>query len=264
MLKRTLMLTVVMLAAVTMGCSTTQKWMAAGAGGGAAVGGLLGANMGILNAGEGALVGAVTGATAGALVGDQMERNDANDQMRMALEEKDATISQLQDENRSLMNQVAGLKEDLDFANRKIETLEGQVASLSDELAKCRGSRMEISLMTDVLFKPGSTVLSEQGKKALDDAAKKIVDVHEGKFVTIEGYTDSDPIKYSKYRDNWQLGSERALAVLSYMIKKGLDPAKCSAATYGPYQPVAPNDSVANKAKNRRAVIVIYTGWPRF
>ena len=59
MLKRTLMLSVVMFAVVTLGCSTTQKWMAAGAGGGAAVGGLLGANVGILNAGEGALVGAV-------------------------------------------------------------------------------------------------------------------------------------------------------------------------------------------------------------
>lgn len=264
MLKRTLMLSVVMFAAMALGCTTTQKWMAAGAGGGAAVGGLLGANMGILNAGEGALVGAVTGATAGALVGDMQARNDGFDELNKELQDKDATISQLQDQNRSLMNDVASLKEDLAAANRKIETLEGQVASLSDELAKCRGSRMEISLMTDVLFKPGSVVLSDQGKKALDEAAKTIMEQDADKFITVEGYTDSDPIKVSHWDSNWQLGSARSLAVLNYLIKKGVNPEKCSAATYGQYQPVAPNDSKENKAKNRRAVIVIYTGWPRF
>lgn len=260
MLKRALMLSVVMFAAVSLGCTTTQKWMAAGAGGGAAIGGILGANVGILNAGEGALVGAVTGATAGALVGDMQDENNTN----KMLEEKDATISQLQDENRSLTNQVAGLKEDLDHANRKIATLEGQVASLTDELAKCRGSRMEISLMTDVLFNPGSNILSEQGKKALDDAAAKITSEHGDKFITVEGHTDSDPIKLSKWASNWHLGSARSLAVLEYLIKKGVNPEKSSAATFGPYQPVVANDTKENKAQNRRSVIVIYTGWPRF
>lgn len=264
MLKRTLMLSVVMLAVVSMGCSTTQKWMAAGAGGGALIGGIWGAEAGILNAGEGALVGAMTGATAGALVGDMQESGDEFADLNAVIQEKDATIAELQDKNRSLMNDVAGLKEDLAYANRKIENLEDQIASLSDELAKCRGARMEISLLADVLFVPGSDILSAQGKKALDDAAKKIMDAHEGKFITVEGHTDSDPIKYSKWDNNWELGSARSLVVLDYLVKKGLDPAKCSAATYGPFQPVAENDSKANKAKNRRAVIVIHTGWPRF
>jgi chemotaxis protein MotB len=123
---------------------------------------------------------------------------------------------------------------------------------------------MEISLMTDVLFKPGSVILSDQGKKALDEAAKTIMEQHGDKFITVEGHTDSDQIKLSKWDSNWQLGSARSLAVLNYLLKQGVDPAKSSAATYGPYQPIASNDTKEDKAKNRRAVIVIYTGWPRF
>jgi uncharacterized membrane protein len=70
MVKRFTTLALLVIVTASMGCAkltTTHKWMAVGAGAGAAIGGIWGAEgSGLLNAGEGAAIGAVTGATAGA------------------------------------------------------------------------------------------------------------------------------------------------------------------------------------------------------
>lgn len=264
MVKRVVLVSMVMIFAMTMGCTTTQKWMAGGAAVGATVGGIWAANGGYLNAGEGAAVGAVTGATVGALIGDQMEiaqewkaLSDEND--KLAKENAD-----LKEENRSMQTKLQACRSDLDVANRRIESLNGEVANLKDELAKCKGARMELSLPTDLLFASGSNRLSDAGKKALKEAAAKVKECHAGMFVTVEGHTDIDPIKVSNWKDNWDLGAARALVVLRYLISQGVDPAMCSAATYAFYQPVDPATTKEAKAKNRRANIVIHTGWPRF
>lgn len=264
MVKRVLWVSMVMVVAVTMGCTTTQKWMAGGAAVGATVGGIWAANGGCLNAGEGAAVGAVTGATVGALVGDQLTKagewkalSEEND--KLAKENND-----LKEENRSLQTKLQACQQDLDNANREIEKLKGEIAKLTDELAKCKGARMEMSLPCDLLFASGSNRLTDAGKKCLREAAAKIKESYSDSFVTVDGHTDIDPIKVSGWKDNWDLGAARALAVLRYLIEQGVDPAKCSAATYSKYHPVDPATTKEAKAKNRRAVIVLHTGWPRF
>jgi chemotaxis protein MotB len=78
----------------------------------------------------------------------------------------------------------------------------------------------------------------------------------------VEGHTDSDPIRHSGWKSNWELGAARSLTVLHYLADKaGVDPAMMSAATFSKYQPVAGNDNAQGKAQNRRAVIVIYNNW---
>lgn len=263
MMHRTLTLAAVLLLALTMGCTTVQKWAAGGAVVGATVGGILGADHGILNAGEGALVGAATGGLAGALVGDQINERNGRRTCTADLAAKDAEISKLQEDLRAAKAREAACAEELKTAKRKIEDLNTQVANLTDELAKCKGSRVEMTLLSDVLFEPGKARLSSGGRKALDDAAAKIKDSYGDKYVTVEGHTDSDPIRSSGWKDNWDLGSARSLAVLRYLVSKGIDPKKASAETFGQNQPVAGNDTKAGKKQNRRAVIVIHTGWPK-
>jgi len=264
MVKRVLWVSMVMLVAVTMGCTTTQKWMAGGAAVGATVGGIWAANGGCLNAGEGAAVGAVTGATVGALVGDQMEiaqewkaLSDEND--KLAKENAD-----LKEENRAMQTKLQACQSDLDAANRRIESLNGEIANLKDELAKCKGAHMELSLPTDLLFASGSNRLTDAGKKALKEAAAKVKESYPDMYVTVDGHTDIDPIKSSNWKDNWDLGSARAMAVMRYLITQGIAAEKCSAATYAEFQPVDKATTKEAKAKNRRAVIVLHTGWPRF
>ena len=74
----------------------------------------------------------------------------------------------------------------------------------------------------------------------------------------VEGHTDNIPISTPSFRDNWQLSTERALAVLNYILRnKRLKPERFSAAGYGEFSPMVPNDTAANRALNRRVDITL-------
>jgi chemotaxis protein MotB len=65
-------------------------------------------------------------------------------------------------------------------------------------------------------------------------------------------------ITTKKIPSNWELSSLRATAVVKYFVmEKGLDPSRFSAAGYAEYQPLVPNISEANRRINRRVDIVI-------
>jgi flagellar motor protein MotB len=111
-----------------------------------------------------------------------------------------------------------------------------------------------------VLFASGSADLADSGKALLDKVAASIKERYAGKELAVEGYTDTQPIKYSPWKSNWDLGSARALAIVQYLAGQGFDALKVSAVSYGEYHNVAPNDTPENMAKNRRAVITVKTG----
>ncbi|NOU95137.1 OmpA family protein [Paenibacillus sp. LMG 31456] len=77
--------------------------------------------------------------------------------------------------------------------------------------------------------------------------------------ISIEGHTDNLPLATgSLYRDNWGLSNERSLSVLRYFINTaGLDPKKFMSSGYADTRPVAGNDTLENRAKNRRVEIVV-------
>ncbi|MGB3985550.1 MAG: OmpA family protein, partial [Limnochordia bacterium] len=76
--------------------------------------------------------------------------------------------------------------------------------------------------------------------------------------IRIEGHTDNLPIKTAQFPSNWELSVHRATSVIRYMVEElDFDPTKLSAAGYGEYRPVRPNDSAENRAMNRRVDIVI-------
>ena len=77
------------------------------------------------------------------------------------------------------------------------------------------------------------------------------------KTINIVGHTDSDPIKKSKWQDNWQLSAERALSVLRYMNKKGIKGDRIMAVAAGEGRPVSSNSTSSGKARNRRVEIVV-------
>ncbi|MDB5228658.1 MAG: oprF 5 [Bacteroidota bacterium] len=66
--------------------------------------------------------------------------------------------------------------------------------------------------------------------------------------IEISGHTDNKGD--TKY--NQVLSQKRAESVVSYLVQKGIDKMRLTAKGYGETQPVAPNDTEENKAKNRR------------
>jgi chemotaxis protein MotB len=78
--------------------------------------------------------------------------------------------------------------------------------------------------------------------------------------IRLEGHTDDTPIHTSKYPSNWQLSAARAISVLKLLRERYDIPAsRLAVAGYGEYAPLSPNDTPANRAKNRRVDLVILT-----
>ncbi len=80
------------------------------------------------------------------------------------------------------------------------------------------------------------------------DEVVKILNEYPDYQLTIDGHTDNS----GKVDKNQILSEKRALSVKNYFIKKGIDENRLVAAGYGDTKPLVENNSIANKAKNRR------------
>jgi chemotaxis protein MotB len=79
-----------------------------------------------------------------------------------------------------------------------------------------------------------------------------------GKHIDVVGNTDSEPIKKSAWKDNWELSAERALSVTRYLIERGIAADRVRAVGCGEARPIASNATAAGKGKNRRVEIVVH------
>jgi len=285
-----------MLAAVIMsGCTTVQKGAAAGGVAGAVVGGIW-ANQtsGALNTAQGALTGAATGGLVGALVGDQLrvkrEENleadiaslkNQRDQLEEELKnlkakagtggEKDQLIDALKQQTDKLNkdldalkkqlqdkeNELAGIRGVTEAKEKNLDDLKKQLDKLQVQLAQTpRG--ITLTIVDSLLFTPGMAEISEKGKALLDNVALILKERFPNRELIFEGHTDNQPIKFSGWKSNWELGSARSLEVLHYMVANhNFDPKRLSAVSYGEFRPVASNNTDEGRAQNRRAVIVV-------
>lgn len=119
-----------------------------------------------------------------------------------------------------------------------------------------RSGRMVLMLSTDVLFDSGKTQIKAEGKEALAEIAGVLRTLPDRAF-QVSGHTDNEPIRVSGFASNWELSSERALEVVGFLIQSGMSPNALSAAGYGEFDPVKPNDTRENMAANRRIEIVL-------
>jgi chemotaxis protein MotB len=124
------------------------------------------------------------------------------------------------------------------------------------EISELRG-KMTVKLKDKILFASGSAALGKDGKVALDAVADAFKGL-QGKNVIVAGYTDNVGVgKGAAFKDNWDLSTARAAAVVRYLQSKGVDPQILGAAGFSEYRPVAPNDTPANKGLNRRIEIAL-------
>lgn len=114
-----------------------------------------------------------------------------------------------------------------------------------------------ISLSDNMLYKSGSYEISDKAGETLSKIAKIIKD-YDNYDVLIEGNTDNVPISMANIRNNWDLSALRGSSVVQALQNNyGVDPKRLTAGGKGEYNPVAGNDSEADKAKNRRTQIII-------
>ncbi len=111
-----------------------------------------------------------------------------------------------------------------------------------------------VTLPGDVFFDPGKAELKTSAKPTLDKVAAALKKEYGGKTVRIEGYTDTDPIKHSKWKDNQQLSEARAGAVRDYLVSKGVGATRITVEGLGENKPKG------TKAASRRVEVVVVTG----
>ncbi len=117
-----------------------------------------------------------------------------------------------------------------------------------------------ITILGDGLYEPGSEVIKDEYYSVFASIGQEL-DNTKGKIV-ISGYTDNTPIRSIEYPSNWHLSQARADSVKKMLIntKDGYikDESRVRSEGRGDTNPVAPNDSNENKAKNRRVEITLY------
>jgi chemotaxis protein MotB len=119
-----------------------------------------------------------------------------------------------------------------------------------------RNGRMVIQLANDVLFDSGQTDLKLGGQQALAQIASVLASLKDRAF-QVAGHTDNVPIQTSRFGSNWELSTARAVEVVRFLVAHGVNPEELSAAGYGEFDPIAPNESPVARAKNRRIEITL-------
>jgi chemotaxis protein MotB len=114
-------------------------------------------------------------------------------------------------------------------------------------------------LPASVLFATASDDINDSARGELDKLADAILQLEQqippeiAWVMRIDGHTDNRPVQAtSRFRSNWDLSAARAIAVVRYLVSKGVKPEHLVAAGFGEYQPLDPGDSDEALAKNRR------------
>src|SRR5690349_4558271 len=119
-----------------------------------------------------------------------------------------------------------------------------------------RDGNVFISIPSSITFASGQATLSKEGQGALKKVAGLLKKEHAGAKYSIEGHTDDDPIKKSKFETNRELSYARAMAVLAYLVSDcGIRDDDCVVVAHGQYEPLV---AKGDKAKNRRVEIVVH------
>ena len=115
-----------------------------------------------------------------------------------------------------------------------------------------------VNVSNAILFGKESASISREGRSVLKSVGKLLNQLDNR--VVIEGHTDDIPNAYGQYPTNWELSVGRAVSVLRYLNEnEHVDTRRLSAVGYGENQPLAPNNSEKNRARNRRVnIVVIY------
>ncbi|NNE43132.1 MAG: flagellar motor protein MotB [Gemmatimonadetes bacterium] len=118
------------------------------------------------------------------------------------------------------------------------------------------GDRMVVTVDSSMLFPLGEAALSTEGRRVMQEVTKALKETKG--TIRVEGHTCNLRVsRGSPYPNNWWLSTARALTVLETLESDGVPSERLSAAGYGEYNPVAPNDGEANRRKNRRVEFVI-------
>jgi len=197
------------------------------------------------------------------------EATAINQQLRGELERLGKNVDQILKEKGVLAQSLTDLKGRLDDLRKAQAAADARAKLFQDFVKKfksmvdagelkivTRRGRLVLQLPNDVLFDSGAAEVKPQGKVAIAQIAKALASLGDRQF-QVDGNTDNVPMNGGRNATNWELSTSRALSVLKLLIADGVPPKGLSAAGYGEFDPIAPNDTADGRAKNRRIEITL-------
>lgn len=122
-----------------------------------------------------------------------------------------------------------------------------------------------LSINSELLFTPDSATLSESGRQLLDEFMPILAQVQYP--LLLAGHTSElrdelginyEPTDAEQIPDiSWRISLNRSLAVYQFLIERGMKPDMLRMEAFGKFRPFYPQDTRANRAKNRRVDIVL-------
>lgn len=172
---------------------------------------------------------------------DQQSELDATEQEKLEM----AQARKVQEEIQQQTNELKGiLKDEIADGLVTVENLEDKIIIRIQEKGSFTSGSAD--------FNPGFLDVVDRISDALVRSSGRIV---------VAGHTDNIPIYTSRFRSNWELSSARAVSVVhALMMNPGIAEDRVLVEGHADSHPLVPNDSVENRAKNRRVELVIVRG----
>ena len=192
------------------------------------------------------------------------ELKNLNAKQASMIADKDDTVKKLNDSIRELQDQLAQEKRFSATTAAETKVAKQEAERLLDELKEFAGKHDGVAVReseegtvliveAEILFKSGRYEISDRGQAALKSIAGLLSARDE--IVSIDGHSDSDPVKKSKaigVLTNHHLAAMRAHSVFQALVASGVPDERVYLRSFGPNKPVG-----ADKARNRRVEILL-------
>jgi type VI secretion system protein ImpK len=118
--------------------------------------------------------------------------------------------------------------------------------------------KSQLVIQGDGLFRSGSASVEEKHYALLARIGEALGQVP-GRVLVI-GHTDNVPIRSLRFRSNWDLSRQRAVSISQLLTSTTGVRERYHAEGRADAEPLVPNDSAVNRARNRRVEIVVFKG----
>lgn len=193
---------------------------------------------------------------------DPKKFTDSFTAVKLALGQKDDQLmtARVKSEEATILDTVR-LQKQLIESQRKVfsdvrtfitrKGVEGVVGAVLEE------GKITLRLPGDVLFASGDVELNARGKEVIARLKDFLVKVNDQQ-IGIRGFSDDvPPSPKSRFKDNWEISSLRAVYVLRYLMQLGIDPKRLTATGLADMEPLYPNNTEENRSRNRRVELVL-------
>ncbi len=189
--------------------------------------------------------------------------------LRLQLEEIAASLDLARAQGKAKDVRIEELGKELNLAlAQRVNELQRYRSDFFGKLREVLGGRSDIQIVGDrfvvpseLLFASGTDELTPVARQQLDSLATTLSEVASeipsdvDWVLRIDGHTDRRPIATGRFPSNWELSSARAIAIVKYLVTRGVPANRLSANGFGEFRPLDPGDSEAAYAINRRIEI---------